>query len=569
MTDIDPADLNIEKVTINKALTDRMFHATFTLDKGAEFSTLYFNRIVFQIPNYAGPQKTMFLGIFPSSQDFYAPAANKVNLVGYDYAWFLTMQYLDDEELVIPQTVNPADWVYGLLNGTAGWEKETGIEPYRIVDVPGWDDGIVHGADESNIDQHLDPDHVYANTYALTAALDEGATHRQTFTPTGAAEAAIIRVGVWVVESGAPGEDWYMELHDAAETLLASALIPHVQVIEGAWNYFTTSYYWAAGALHFHIYASAIVGNPTLKCNIADDLETCSFIENFSKGYAVEFDFETIQSKMSSVDDVCEYTKYIFVVKWRDTVGAGDPDDFRPCAYFIHEDNIDLAAPNGLDIPAHVHVTHGTETTLAMPITVDRKGEEKYNRVTVGGQGISGIWYWCTVESAAVTAGAPLPEAIPIEYYVESKDLFTQADVDAAAAALYAYFNEQVTTYHAVFVGRSDLELLQQLVFAGYYTAPTGWMIPDGTYRIVGITYDYEKYRSLCHCTLVPDSKFSSQLRLRRIMASSALTIQALIRDALQKEPGMEVGEIRALGGDVATVETERGIYKTSRDASG
>ena len=168
-----------------------------------------------------------------------------------------------------------------------------------------------------------------------------------------------------------------------------------------------------------------------------------------------------------------------------------------------------------------------------------------------------------------VTAGAPLPEAIPIEFYVESKDLFTQADVDDAAAALYTYFNEQVTTYHATFVGRSDLELLQKLVFSGYYIASFGWMIPDETYRIVGIEYVYERYKSLCNVTLVPDSKFSSQLRLKRIMASSTLTIQALIRDALRKEPGMEVGEIRALGGDVVTVETERGIYKTSRDASG
>jgi hypothetical protein len=565
MTDIDPADLNIEKVSISKALTDKMIRATFTLDKGVEFSTLYFNRIVFQIPNYAGPQKTMFLGIFPSSQDFYAPAANKVNLTGYDYAWFLTMQYLDDEELVIPQTTNPAAWIYDLLNGTAGWEKETGIEPYRIVDVSDWDDGVVVGVDETNIDQSLDKNGAYVNAYTLTAALDEGATHKQTFTPT---EVLIIRIGVWVAEAGT-GVDWYMELHDAAHTLLAYAMIPTAQLVEGAFNYFRTSYNWAAGALHFHVYASAVTGAPTLKSNVADDLETCSFIENFSKGYAVEFDFETTQSKMDAIQEVCEYTKHIIVVKWRDTVGAGDPDDFRPCAYFIHEDNIDLAAPNGLDIPAHVHVTHGTETTLVMPITVDRKGEEKYNRVTVGGQGISGIWYWCTVESAAVTAGAPLPEAIPIEYYVESKDLFTQVDVDAATAALFAYLNEQVTTYHATFVNRSDLEEMQQLVFAGYYTAPTGWMISDGTYRIVGITYDYEKYKSLCHCTLVPDSKFSSQLRLKRIMASSALTIQALIRDALQKEPGMEVGEIRALGGDVVTVETERGIYKTSRDASG
>jgi hypothetical protein len=130
-----------------------------------------------------------------------------------------------------------------------------------------------------SVDQVLDTAGAYSNTYALTNAINEGATHIQTFTPT---KKYTTQIGVWVVEAGT-GVDWYLYVHDASNQIIATGLISAASLVEGAFNYFDVPNIWASGALHFHLYASATTGTPTCKVNTTDNLETASFVQRYAK----------------------------------------------------------------------------------------------------------------------------------------------------------------------------------------------------------------------------------------------------------------------------------------------
>jgi hypothetical protein len=127
-----------------------------------------------------------------------------------------------------------------------------------------------------NIDQSLDPTGAYANTYALTTAVNEGATHLQTFTPT---KKYITQIGAWVVAKGTG--NWTLVVHNAANAVLASETIANASLTDGAFNYFTVPNIWASGDLHFHLYSS--VADGTCKTNTSNDLETASYIQRYAK----------------------------------------------------------------------------------------------------------------------------------------------------------------------------------------------------------------------------------------------------------------------------------------------
>ena len=128
-----------------------------------------------------------------------------------------------------------------------------------------------------NIDQSLDPTGAYANTYTLTTAVNEWATHKQTFVPT---KSKTTRIWVWVVAKGTG--NWTLVVHDASNVVQATATIANASLTNGAFNYFTVpSNVTALGTYHFHVYST--VADGTAKVNTAWDLETCSFIENYYK----------------------------------------------------------------------------------------------------------------------------------------------------------------------------------------------------------------------------------------------------------------------------------------------
>jgi hypothetical protein len=127
-----------------------------------------------------------------------------------------------------------------------------------------------------NIDQSLDTGGAYANTYALTAAVDEGATHKQTFTPT---KKYTTQIAIWPIDNGTG--DWSLIVHTAANYQVAKYTIVNASVTEGAFLYFDVPNIWASGALHFHVIST--VADGTLKANTSNDLETASYIQRYAK----------------------------------------------------------------------------------------------------------------------------------------------------------------------------------------------------------------------------------------------------------------------------------------------
>lgn len=137
--------------------------------------------------------------------------------------------------------------------------------------------GTFQAQNSTAIDQSLDPTGAYANTYALTNAINEGATHRQTFTPT---KTKGYSISIWPIAKGSG--DWTVVVHDASNKLISSRTIANASIVEGAMNDFVFPSLFIAGQpYHFHVYSS--VADGTLKANTSDDLETGSFIQYYSK----------------------------------------------------------------------------------------------------------------------------------------------------------------------------------------------------------------------------------------------------------------------------------------------
>lgn len=128
----------------------------------------------------------------------------------------------------------------------------------------------------ANSDQSLDFTGGYANTYTPPVAVDEGATHRQTFTPT---KKYITQIGVYVVDKGTG--NWTLLVHDAANVLIAQQTIVNASLTNSVFNYFDVPNIWTTGALHFHVIST--VADGTIRVNTSNDEETASYIQRYAK----------------------------------------------------------------------------------------------------------------------------------------------------------------------------------------------------------------------------------------------------------------------------------------------
>lgn len=110
------------------------------------------------------------------------------------------------------------------------------------------------------------------NTYSLTTGVDEGATHRQTFTPV---NSPIEAIGVNVGAKGT-SSNWTLKVHDSVNTEVASATLTNANVTASAFNIFTLSSLWyptIGSVYHIHIYADNTTGTPTVVSTTSGDLE--------------------------------------------------------------------------------------------------------------------------------------------------------------------------------------------------------------------------------------------------------------------------------------------------------
>ena len=130
---------------------------------------------------------------------------------------------------------------------------------------------------KDNVDQSLDSAGAYANTYAIPTAINEGATHRQTFTPTKKHNTGIT---IWPVTKGTG--DWTLTVHDSSNNVIGTPrTIANASVTTGALLSFLNSFDWTSGTYHFHV--TSTVNDGTLKTNTSNDLEACSFTTLYEK----------------------------------------------------------------------------------------------------------------------------------------------------------------------------------------------------------------------------------------------------------------------------------------------
>jgi hypothetical protein len=262
------------------------------------------------------------------------------------------------------------------------------------------------------------------------------------------------------------------------------------------------------------------------------------------------FDFDRTTTRWAAIKKILDYTRYVFVVKWRTSGGVTTPS-----AYFCHEDLIDTY----LDLPAMVTFTK-PDPYIQGKITWEVKGAEQYNRVTVYGRDSTGATISYTAESADVTNG----DCIPVEYVESSGAFTTAAQVQARAEELLLYYGTTAITYTVVLRDRVDLELLQKVMFSGYDE------IPDTEMRIISIKHEISEGAADKKVTIqvTNSTKLSMISRMYRSLNSDATSEAEAIFDAKASQiASNEVGTITDIADDglTATITLEDGRVVTAR----
>jgi len=243
---------------------------------------------------------------------------------------------------------------------------------------------------------------------------------------------------------------------------------------------------------------------------------------------AIPFGFTTKTTKQAAFDKIVEYTRQIFYCHW---YLFGTPKIFTPVAYLIKSyADIDSATTGlGDDLPDPLQVTNGADSVdyptdgggyILSPVPLDQKGEDSYNWFTVRGQYPSGAWFqkdfWTT--DVYDHEKNPTGTIIKRQYYEENPNINNPTDAYNRAMDLGNYYQQQVMTWQCTFRLRSDLRVYQRVQFFGYT------QIPDDTYRIIDINYDYSasgnEIKNEVTVTVVLDSAFRAYLGTMRIFVN-------------------------------------------------
>lgn len=157
-----------------------------------------------------------------------------------------------------------------------------------------------------NIDQTIGG--IDATTYKTTTAIDEGDTHKQSFTPTKKPQTKVV-FKVKVIGTG----DWTIVVHkDTTNDLMASETIKKEDLVVG-YNTAILPWTWAAGGYHIHIITSVPDGEVDTDAN--DDLEGAkmSFYYESEREFYTEGKYKAMRIELK-----------------RNDIKIGDDDTQRP-----------------------------------------------------------------------------------------------------------------------------------------------------------------------------------------------------------------------------------------------
>jgi len=215
-----------------------------------------------------------------------------------------------------------------------------------------------------------------------------------------------------------------------------------------------------------------------------------------------QFTFREKTLRWSAIVEIADYCNFVFVVKWREVAG-----DWRPCAYFVHEDDIDTGGI-GIDLPGEMTITE-PDDYLINDVEIKDEPLYKYNRVLCIGYSLeTNEYFYSTAQTAAVAAGTEIPR----EYTFTDPKLNTKAKTEAKAQELLELFQESSIIYTAKFKNRMDLELYQTVSFGGYPKIDSNEM------RITKITYKREAVNDTVTIEFCKNQAIQQLHRLNRVM---------------------------------------------------
>jgi hypothetical protein len=497
--------------TASMNMSDKMMMAQFDYVNSTtgDIPNTYFKWVELWIPDYAGVQQLVFRGFFPSGKATLAAEGDHEVLTAYDPSWYLTVNTpsADDKVLLTP-------------------DAQSANKTYMIWYNNIWPNFFNVG------------DSVYGQTsgsYGIVTedAFADGHRHLLILNP-------LVEYGGHFFADG--------------ETLLVNG------VATGTADGYAVDVTGIVTVINPDTYITRLLGG--------DDYDRITGVYPYritpltawsstSNPVAIEFDCAEKETKMQIIERICKYLHYIFAVR-PITIGS----TAYTAAYFIPEANIDLPAPMGLDLPAAVTIG-ATDAYLLSPATHERKGDEKYNQVRVRCQCAFGPhvgkWFECVLPTGGYRGGDPI-----IEYYEINPSLNSQAEADARCADIYNYYSVQIESYEVTFTMRSDLRILQKLVFSA------GGKIAAGTYRIVAIKFDYRDAGCTNDqtCTIIPDTQFKFYLNLNRVFTDSITEIQNIVKNEMDKLGTDELAEVTAVDptNGTMTVKTESGEVRTIRN---
>lgn len=507
-------------VSAGRGLNDKMNRATFSYDDTAKTdnATTFNRHIYIDLYDHLGVPHRVFFGKAPTGEASFGPAANTEALTAMDYSQNLTMQYLNDAELVLPSLAHQA--------AAKKYEQHIGLQ-YLYFQPGMW----VHGETSEDSGRIIEVYHGRLILDSMTGGTDypdpdDGKYYFQD------GENLVVGSTTYAIADG----------HTTDVTGVITLKYPHnhVEMLLGDLGATATNWEFVSGIKPYRLEATSTIWGPGLTVIDADEV------------------FEEMTTKIQAIDRWCKILKFIFLVK-TPPVGYTDPR-----AYFISEANID-DPDAGLDLPDPVTITN-PDPYLLPPVRRVYDGLEQCNTVKVKCYGYDTVltkwrWYYATLQTSAVTSDGE-PERVYQEIFEQgaSQDECTQRCAD-----LYAYKTLQIQTWYASFVQRVDFEYLQILTFSGYNPD-----IPDGDYRIIDIKYVKDTPTSTrVNCTLVSTAQFQAYLNLSRTFFDSVNNIQAMIRARESELPKPELVTITEVNTDgTVTVVTDSGITRVDVDGS-
>lgn len=179
---------------------------------------------------------------------------------------------------------------YYQVDSTTG-DSSANSNTLTLVNSPAYDTSDVPFAspttrldiDQSNSDS--------GQTYDLTTAIDEGATHRETFTPEKDPQKSI-QVNISAIGDNA---DWTLTVHDAQNREVATVTVDNADLNTGDYEFVFDEPWTPVLGLtyHFHLTVTDTTGTPAVVTGTSSDLEDADFVTYYQ--FLIENDYHPIE----------------------------------------------------------------------------------------------------------------------------------------------------------------------------------------------------------------------------------------------------------------------------------